>query len=386
MAFLINRNPAARFQCLHALCRLIAARFSTTQSFSLNDIKFESGNRTIHNHCRLLVSSNSLRITHCPYKSPLDSSGCSLTNSVKVDSTKSKEVSNTVNSLHGLGLVTRSAESNVQLTELGATFAYLENDDTGMHQVIRRATLNYGPMVGLLGQVYLSGQPEFDTNELVVGYPSTRETVDHNGESVTISSGSEPDSNTRTKSCLLAWGTTAGFFHPTSLEVPNRQQAHIDTAAYINQERRPLRRYKVLHIDEIFRGDFKVNRTLDYNNLTKNSKALRESNQASVRGATMAATRTIQNRRFCILHRLNSAFESGSLVSLDDLAQTLTSNPNLYLLNPSNIAKVLRIELGICNSAGIVYRMIGDKIKPLNGINLTELSVGAPRDLLDDLA
>ena len=35
---------------------------------------------------------------------------------------------------------------------------------------------------------------------------------------ISISSGSEKDSNTRTKSCLLAWGISASFFHPIDLE------------------------------------------------------------------------------------------------------------------------------------------------------------------------
>ena len=61
-------------------------------------------------------------------------------------------------------------------------------------------------MVGLLGQIQLNQSQSFKTDELYIGYPNTgQEKVNFLGENIIISCGSEKDSNTRTKSCLLAW-------------------------------------------------------------------------------------------------------------------------------------------------------------------------------------
>ena len=106
MSYLINRNPPARPVCLHAICQFTATKFSTDQIFNMKDIKFDQNSLNIHNFCKILEKHNSIKdLNYCPYKeNPLDESGCALTNGVYVDSTKQKEVSNTINALHSLGL------------------------------------------------------------------------------------------------------------------------------------------------------------------------------------------------------------------------------------------------------------------------------------------
>ena len=385
MAFLINRNPAGRFQCLHSMCKLINRKFKTTNSFRFNEIKFNPEAVNIHSFCDYLTKKENLGIEHCRYKAALDKSGCSLTNSVEVDSTKSKEVSNTINSLHGLGLVTRDDRGSVTLTALGKRFAETDFYSEGMHSIIVEAALNYGPMVGLLGQILEKNNGEFDTSELVVGYPVTEEKILYKGSRITISSGSEQDSNTRTKSSLIAWGISAGFFKPDNLPLYSAKRAHIESETYILAEKRGQRKFKILEIPKISHNNFCVKRTLDYNNLTKNSKALRENNQAEVREATMQSTAVIQNRRFAILYLLNHAFKQTSTISIDEVVHFLAGSPNLYVLNAAELKKIVLIEVEIANSAGIILERSGQVLRPLNKIDLTELSQGAPAALLKDI-
>ncbi|QWE00435.1 hypothetical protein FD967_10485 [Polynucleobacter sp. JS-Mosq-20-D10] len=385
MAFLINRNPAARFQCLHSMCKLINNKFNTTSSFRFNEIKFNVNAVNIHSFCDYLTKKANLGIQHCRYKAALDKSGCALTNSIDIDATKSKEVSNTGNSLHGLGLVTRDNKGAVTLTPLGKKFAETDFNSADMHPIIVKAVLSYGPMVGLLGQILQKNTDEFDTSELVVGYPITEEKVTYNGSRITISSGSEQDSNTRTRSCLIAWGISAGFFKPVDFPAYSAKNAHIDSAPYILAKKRGKRMFKVLDIPKITQNNFCVKRTLDYNNLTKNSKALRENNQAEVREATMQSTAVIQNRRFAILYLLNNAFKKSQTVSIDALVDFLKGNPDLYVLNLAELKKVVLIEIQIANSAGIIVERSGQVLRPMNEIDLNELSLGAPAALLADI-
>jgi hypothetical protein len=367
------------------MCKLVNLKFNTSNSFRFSQIKFNPNEKNIHSTCDYLTKNQNLGIQHCRYKAALDQSGCSLTNSVDIDTTKSKEVSNTFNSLHGLGLVTRSDTGTVTLTKLGKKFAETDFNSVDMHPIIVKAVLNYGPMVGLLGQILEKKSDQFDTSELVVGYPVTEEKVTYKGSRITISSGSEKDSNTRTKSCLIAWGISAGFFKPDSLASYDAKIAHIKSATYVLSDKRGQRKYEVLEIPKITNNNFCVNRTLDYSNLTKNSKALRENNQAEVREATMQSTAVIQNRRFAILYLLNNSFIANKSLSIEEIVDFLKVKPELYVLNSSELKKVVTIEIEIANSAGIIVKRAGQVLSPMNSIDLTELSLGAPAELIADV-
>ena len=108
MAFLINRTAAARIECLHALAQLIVEKFGVDgRPFSLKDVKFDRNAINIHQYCTLL-KEDELVGKYCRFKeNPLDDAGCSITNGVLSDTTKSKEVSNTINAMHALGFVER---------------------------------------------------------------------------------------------------------------------------------------------------------------------------------------------------------------------------------------------------------------------------------------
>ena len=385
MAFLINRNPSARLRCLHSIIKLIYKNYSTTKSFTLSNLKFDPAQSNIYSFCDILLQNSNLEIKYCRYKGPLDQSKCSLTNSVNLDSTKSKEVSNTVNSLHGLGFVTRSQSGEILLTDLGKLFASTKFNSPQMLKVIRQGVLNYGPFVGIIGQLYLKNKGFFDSQELEVGYPSTNEKVKYNNHAITISSGSQSDSNTRTRSCLLAWGISAGFFAPTHLANINPNNAHIETEDYVLQDSRNSRKFRIIKLPEIFDSAFITNRTLDYKNLTKNEKALRENNQEEIREATMQASYKINNRRFLILYLINKSFLQNKTIKLKDIVSALMGRKDLYVINEDETTRIVEIELKICNSAGLIFEKEMDSIKPLNGINQTELQLGLPIEVMEDI-
>lgn len=385
MAYLVNRVPAARFQCLHSLCKFINSEYSTKTSFTLNEIKFKADGPNIHSFCDYLKRNDNLDISHCRFKPAIDKSGCGLTNSITSDSTKSKEVSNTINSLHGLGLVTRDINGKVTLSKLGKNFAETEFYSESMHPIIVEAALNYGPVIGMLGQILQSNLTSFNTNDISVGYPVTNERVLHNGSRVVISSGSEQDSNTRTRSSLIAWGISSGFFRLEDSGDYKASRAHIESADYILSETRGKKKLKLLKIPKLLDNKFCTNRTLDYSNLTKNSKALRESNQLDVREATMYATTKIQNRRFAILYLLNNCYRNNTTITLDEIVEFLKIRQDLYVINLQELKKVVTIEINIANSAGIILERSGSSLRPMNLINLKELEIGAPDNLLKDI-
>ena len=386
MAYLINRNPPARLQCLHGLCKLINKKYGFNISFRMKDIKYDSTSLNIHSFCELLITNKSLGIKYCPYKkNPLNTSGCALTNGVSDDTTKSKEVSNTVNALDGLRFLKR-AGNDLKLTALGQQFAETEFNSLQMLSIIQKAVLSYGMFVGMLAQIYFLNKIKFNSDEIFVGYPNSEEKIIQNGETIIISSGSEKDSNTRTKSCLLAWATTAGFVCPSQILINiNPKQSHIDSLSYILQKNRNLSVYSVLELPaELFSGKFITSKPLDYKNLTKNTGALRENNQQIIREMTLNVEHKIRNRRFSILYALNNAFANSTCLKINRLIAFLKKFPDEFIVDKSTFDDIIYSEIKIGFMSGIPFSIINDDcLKPLTGLNLTELSIGAPEKILN---
>lgn len=392
MAYLINRNAPARLTCLHNLCNFIADKYEVGQEFSMKDIKYNPSCINIFDHCNLLITVPNTIIKYCPYKeNPLNKSGCSLTNAIESDSTKSKEVSNTVNALHALGFLFRD-KRKIYLTEEGKRFADTSYETMEMLSLIRKAVLRYGVFVGLLAQIHLHQNDDFDTNLIQLGYPNSKEKIQTSEGSVLISSGSEKDSNTRTKSCLLAWGVTCGFFIPKELYQPTidaNTLNHVYTSSYILSKSRSLNAYQKLNLPEdIFNSDFIVERPLSYNNLTKNTGALRENNQEKIRKLTLKFEPIIQNRRFAIVYALNQAFLHNKTLNLNALVKFMFNNKDYFMVDIQSDLKtfttLISKELTIAFMVGIPYKILpGQHLKPLTGINLKELNSGAPKELIE---
>ncbi|MBS1578315.1 MAG: hypothetical protein JST29_01590 [Bacteroidetes bacterium] len=388
MAYLINRNPPARLQCLHSLAKFIFNTYGVNVTFRMTDIKYDDRKINIHSFCDLLVENSALGIKYCPYKeNPLSKSGCSLTNGLFEDSTKSKEVSNTVNALHALGFINRIG-NNLSLTLEGANFANNLFSSKSILPIIQSAVLNYGLFIGLMYQLYTLNKDTFDTDEIIVGYPSANESFFYEGEYVTISSGSEDDSNTRTKSCLLAWATTCGFICPIPLlNEYEKELSHVSSSSYILQSSRNLRKYKIMHVPKnLFGGTFITNRPLDYKNLTKNIGALRENNQKQIRELTMMLEPKIQNRRFAVLYLLAKAFNVKKNISLKLLVDFLLQFEDMFVIEKESFFDVMCEEIKIAFISGIPFEILNnDILKPMTGLNLEELKSNAPQELITTL-
>lgn len=387
MAYLINRNPPGRIECLHNLCKFISSKYNIGEQFNMKDIKYNPEEDNILNHCNLLNSNSLLNIKYCPYKdNPLNTSGCSLTNGVNDDTTKSKEISNTVNALDSLGFLYRR-KRNIEITHQGLLFAKTEYNSADMLQIIRKAVSGYGMFIGFLAQIKLLGKTSFDTNEITLGYPNSNEKILYEGNSIIISGGSESDSNTRTKSCLLAWGISCGFFIPENLDNDSYDADTLYqevTRNYTLAKKRNLRKYKITNFpDYLFNGNHIVTKPLDYNNLTKNTGALRENNQAKIRELTLKVEPKIKNRRYAIIYALNKAYLEKTTLDFDTLIDFLNNYPDLFIVNQESFDDVMYSELNIAFMVGTPFSIgINNELNPLVGVDMSEVNLGAPDDLI----
>lgn len=389
MAYLINRNPAARFTCLHSLLRYVVEKSKMQSSLGLSDFKYDADKDNVLNYCPLLTRSD-FGVDYCPYlQNPLSEAGCNMTNGVDCDSTKSKEVSNTVNALHALGFVKRSGRT-VVVTQLGFEFASVEMGTANMQSIIKGAVVRYGPVVGVLKQIadITTVGGSFNTSDLYVGYPCSNETVVYKGSSVTISSGSQDDSNTRTKSCVLAWLTAGGYIRPDSLPaLKSGEFAHSKYQDFLNQPHRGDRKYILVSPAPFMtNARFITEAPLDYNNLTKLTGALRENNMADVREATMLFEPRIKNRRLAIIYLLNKAFEQNKQLEYKKIIECLRKDPELFVVNQDSLEDCLEEEIKIATMSGIPFSITlnnGDiNLRPFTGINTKELLIGAPTSVV----
>lgn len=79
MAFLINRVPASRLDCLHSLMRMLYKKYSTDKCFTLNDVKYHEGEDNIKVYCKQLRKYEEFK--YCPFlDNPLDPKGYNLPN------------------------------------------------------------------------------------------------------------------------------------------------------------------------------------------------------------------------------------------------------------------------------------------------------------------
>lgn len=384
MAFLINRTAAARIECLHALAQLIEEKYGYSP-FNLKDVKFCRNAINIHQYCSLLLEDELVGY-YCRFKeNPLDDAGCSITNGVISDTTKSKEVSNTINAMHALGFVERIGRK-VRITSFGVRFAKAKYGTSEMQEIIKSAVINYGPVIGVMNSLsrYNPGDT-FNVSEISVGYPSPTELVDYKGTLVELSVGSKQDSNTRTKSCILAWLTQGGFIRPVNFTPSNSPFPHIAYRNYINQEHRTEQIYEIIE----FPNTEITDRPLNYDNLTKMNFCLRENGQSIVRDATRYYETKIKNRRFAILFLLNLAFENHTALALSDIIETLLGDKDMFVVSEEDLEETISTEIEIAFMAGIPYVQIEMNgkwyLQPTKGLNMKELETGAPQNVINYL-
>jgi len=389
MSYLINRSSTARLKCLHNIMKFAVGKYKLTDIFNMSDLMYNAEEKNIHHFCDLLTEDKSLKLKYCPYlENPLSDAGCNLTNGVLLDSTRHKEISNTINSLDALGFLER-IDRNLKITQLGLLFAKTKYENTKMHEVIKKAVLNYGLCIGVLHQIKELDKQEFSTNEIYVGYPVTDETYKQNNQNVIISSGSQPDANTRTRSCILAWLTAAGFIVPSQFYLDNlkNNNLHNETLKYNLSKTRNLHLYKVLNLPlEIFESKFTVNNPLNYDNFTKLTGALRENGQKASREITMQFENTIKNRRLAIVYLFNKAFLKKKKIDFSKLVKHLIIKPEYFVIDKTDFERVLQIELQFANNCGIPYKIHKNLIiEPIVSVNEITICKNAPDEVIEYL-
>lgn len=385
MSYLINRTPPARLRCLHHLVQLAYSKFWENEFF-MGDLLFNGDAENIHSYCTLLTKDPNLWIKFCPYlQNPLSNAGCYLTRWVEDDSTKKKEISNSVNSLDALWLLKRTWRK-LRVTELWIKFASTKFESREWLEIAKLAICQYGQAVWLLYQISKSNTV-FSTRELHVGYPNTNEHLLINDEIIEISSWSTNDTNTRTKSCLLAWFTTVWFIIPESLFSGDTaiDDPHLQTNKFITQRTiRNENRYYKWKIPEIFEGNFIVECPFDYNNLAKDSTALRENGQQVSREATMKNDWIIRNRRFAILYTLTLCFENKKLLNFQSLLKVMEENHKHFVINKETFPEALRNDLDIALMSWIPFEVLSEVLlKPLTWLNKGVLTLNAPSEVVE---
>jgi hypothetical protein len=386
MAELVNRTAAGRIECLYYLLLNLNDRFGLTNSFTLNEAKFSEDRSNVHEHCLLLKDEKNLGIKYCRYfTNALNKSGCALTNSLEEDLQKQKAVSNSIIALHGLGLIDRDAK-NSALTKFGKKFATVDYHSTGSGPLISEAVTQYGPLVGMLGHLFVNKLSKFSTADISVGYPNSGDEIKIENRTVKISVGSQSDSNVRTRSVLLAWAVAGGFIEPASWGNKTRPEAHLEFRDYLLREKRTDKFYKVTpKVSEFFDRRNVISRPLDYEHLIKDIDSLREKGQEEIRNETKKQAHKIRSRRFAIIYLLNKSFLSGASLDFEKLINFLQKNPSYFVISQTGFKKIMAQELSIAFAAGIPFALDGTLMKPLNGVSEEELSRGAPEDLVEVL-
>lgn len=386
MAFLINRKAPSRIECLYSLVKFLYSNYGE-KSFTLDDCMYSRDEDNIHHYCSLIVETDFGY--KCPYKeSPLSDAGCYITNGKLDDSTKKKEVGNTINALHGMGFLHRD-NHKVFVTQLGVKLVSLDLFSLEAASLIKNAVLSYGPVVGVIDEIdNINEDGIFNASEIAVGYPSTEELVLESGSYITISSGSTTDANTRSRSCYLSWLVTAGVIEPVGVLPDNNSEIPYDKyRSFLNADTLKARKYRILiSPQDIYEQIKYTKRPLDYVNLTKLTRALRENGQAPVREVTMRYENRIKNRRFAIIYLLNEAYKNQTFLDFEALLSLMLSNPEMFVISNDSFREVLLSELHIANVTGIPFFACTEEGKmrlfPKLGVSIDELSIGAPSSLI----
>lgn len=388
MAYLINRNPPGRTPFLHGLLQYLVHHWGRGP-YRIKDLYFDP-NRSPDIHDFSPCSEIRNGEPSCMFLQNSSSDAkCGNVNSVLLDTQKGKNISDNFNALDGLGLITRTKVQDEQtdtavLTDLGWNFVNTERDTFEWEELFREAVLNYGPFIGFYAKAQkLFPNQIFKYSSIPFGYPEPSEKVVFEGEPVTLSAGSKPDSTTRTRSSLSRWGLAAGFFKVADqiVETPS-QPSQVENYSYLMSK--VNRSSYCLTPRQFFPLNKKVDRPLSYENLTKDTRSLRERGQQFQREATLFFEEKIRNRRLAIVFLLSTAFEAGKVLNFDFMVEQL-SEDSMFVVQHKDFAEVMRTELDIAYIAGAPFKVIENLLQPLCKVNLEVLCDGAPTEAVSFL-
>ncbi len=383
MSYLINRNPSGRLLCLHGLLQYVSHHWGDGP-YEIKNFKFDSRKKPdIHDFSPCLSTDYGFR--SCRYlENPSSLAGCGLVNSLAEDTQKSKNASDVFNALDGMGFITRSGRT-ATITELGKKFALSSRDSNEWERLAREGAQNYGPFAGL---VYLASQFPRDVGwfrgQISLGFSETGEQVTFNGETVTLSTGSQSDTITRSRSSIINWGVASGFF------VPNRYVEKLTKGPH------QVQFYDYLMSPNLADGFWNtdlvyqavpsvVSRPLSYNQLVKSIRSLRENGQEAQRNASLHWETIIKNRRLAIAYALNESASSGEPLVFDEFVARLAEMPD-FVINKAEMASTLAAELGNAFVIGTPYKVLpGNLLQGKREVDLSVLSNGAGDSVIEQL-
>jgi hypothetical protein len=274
------------------------------------------------------------------------------------DSQKSKSASDVFNALDGLGFTSR--EGNIaRITDLGKLFIDTNRDSPEWETIARVGTQNYGPFAGLLFLASrLPQRTVWYRKQIQLGFAETGEEVNFQGEFVTLSTGSQSDTMTRSRSSLISWGVAAGFFIP---EKPTRKAENLDAPGQV-AHREYLMSPKwgdgFFNSDLVFQEDDSVvERPLSYHQLVKSIRSLRENGQAIQRQASLHWESVVKNRRLAIANMLHQSAVLGEPLNFPAFVGELSLLPD-FVVNRSEMESTMISELGNAFVIGTPFSVI----------------------------
>jgi hypothetical protein len=386
MSALINRVPTGRLISLQAELKYLDKKYNKNQ-FTLNGMKYDSTSKLNQLLFFPLAKTDRLGIYDPYLDNRLSRAGFHLTQSIQYDSQKSKSASECLNALQALGWVEQEGRS-AKVSSLGKQVAAVSYCDRKFLELARNSVLGYGVFVGFLYKVF-SAKSEHDMvkrDDIKIGYVNTHETVRQAGRDVPLSTGSQKDTIVRTRSTLFAWAITTGFALPIDHLIPKDKSLwHVETLDIISKEGWIWNRLRVFVTHKLFNKQHYVDRPLSYAFMTKSTKALRERGQAQIRTASLSFERRIKNRRFAIVYGLGVAAEKGKNLNFPNFIERLRRFQDLFVVVNSDFDEIMDIEKDIAITSGIPFLKDGDVLKPLTKINLSELKIGAPEEVVSAL-
>ena len=389
MAILLNRKYGSRLECLYYILQSCYQKFGTTQSFELNNFKYDDDDE-YNVHCFCQLTFNILEIKCCPYLiNPLDSSKCYATQSLESDSTKSKAVSDIGGSLEALGFIKRVASNSYQITESGKNWAKSDFCSREWEDIARNGVLSYGLIIGFLS--VLRDQPRvFSLSDIYLGYPRTEEAVNFrdsegNNHIVNISTGSEDDSVTRTKSRVISWCVSIGLIEPVGVEINNEiTLAHLKYRDFINSKKLTVRKFKKTPLlENIFNTKINVDNPLAYSRLHKMVRSMRENGGETLRLATLQHEDKILNRRFVFTYILNHYSKNNASVDFEKLVTAMNEFPDYFFTEGNDAFTIMATESQIADFAGIPFIDNDGILTPLTTINNDVLCEDAPSSIVN---
>ena len=384
MAYLINRNPSGRLLCLHGLLQYVAHHWGSGP-YEIKNFKFDA-TKSPNIHDFSPCSSMEYGFQSCMYlDNPSSLAGCGLVNSLVEDTQKSKSASDIFNALDGLGFITRQ-EGKATITALGKDFIDAERESLEWECVARKGVQNYGPFAGL---VHLASKFEVDIswrrNQINLGFTDTGEEVEYEGETVVLSTGSQDDTITRSRSSLISWGVATGFFVPSSLvKAVKKCPSQVQNYNYLMDRKQGD---GFTNTDLVYENPTEfIGRPLSYNQLVKSIRSLRENGQASQRNASIHWEEIIKNRRLAIAFALHTSARTGKPLIFNKFVDELAKMPN-FVVDASRVLETMTSELGNALVIGTPFNLLeGNRLQGLRSVDLNVLCSGAQQAIVDQLS